>query len=153
MASAASTAELTSTLLPVRLRDAADSGVAAALSAWTTQASTPTTAALLQPKLSAQRAWDDPCCKVQADKLLDFAADHVNRARILASISPGTGDWLDALPLSCVGLKMDNATVRIAVGLRLGAPIVRPHVCVCGTMVTVDGHHGLSCRRGSGRHA
>ena len=47
---------------------------------------------------------------------------------------------------------MDNATVRIAAGLRLGAPIVQPHVCICGTTVTVDGHHGLSCRRGSGRH-
>jgi hypothetical protein len=48
---------------------------------------------------------------------------------------------------------MLNADVRIAVGLRLGAPIVRPHKCVCGTLVSVDGHHGLSCRHGSGRHA
>ena len=48
---------------------------------------------------------------------------------------------------------MDNATVRIAVGLRLGAPIVRPHVCVCVKMVTIDGLHGLSCRNGSGRHS
>lgn len=48
---------------------------------------------------------------------------------------------------------MDNATIRIATGLRLGAPVVRPHVCVCGMTVTVDGHHGLSCRHGSGRHS
>jgi len=48
---------------------------------------------------------------------------------------------------------MVNATVRIAAGLRLGAPIVRPHTCVCGSMVAVNGHHGLSCRHGSGRHA
>jgi len=48
---------------------------------------------------------------------------------------------------------MDNATVRIAVGLRLGAPIVRPHACVCGTEVAVNGHHGLSCRHGSGRQS
>jgi hypothetical protein len=39
---------------------------------------------------------------------------------------------------------MDNATVRIAAGLRLGAPFAQLHVCVCGSMVTVDGHHGLS---------
>jgi len=78
---------------------------------------------------------------------------HVARARLLAARSPGSGDWLEALPLSSVGLKMDNATVRIAVGLRLGAPVVRPHVCVCGTTVKVDGHHGLSCRHGSGRHS
>jgi len=61
--------------------------------------------------------------------------------------------WLEALPLSSVGNKMDNATVRIAAGLRLGAPIVRSHVCVYGKTVTVDGHHGLSCRFGSGRHS
>ena len=100
----------------------------------------------------AQRAWDDPCCQVKADELLDTAADQVELARLLASRSVGSGVWLDALPLSCAGLKMDNATVRVAVGLRLGAPVVRPHVCVCGTTVTADGHHGLSCRYGSGRH-
>ena len=48
---------------------------------------------------------------------------------------------------------MDNTTARIATGLRLGAPLVRPHVCVCGKTVAVDGHHGLSCRFGSGRHS
>ena len=79
--------------------------------------------------------------------------DHVVRARLLAARSPGSGDWLEALPLSSVGNKMDNATVRIAAGLRLGAPIVCPHVCVCGKTVAVDGHHGLSCRFGSGRHS
>jgi len=61
--------------------------------------------------------------------------------------------WWLALPLSSVGNKMDNATVRIAAGSRLGAPIVRSHVCVCGKTVTVDGHHGLFCRFGSSRHS
>ena len=48
---------------------------------------------------------------------------------------------------------MVNAAVRIAAGLRLGASIVRPHTCVCGSMVTVSGHHGLPCRHGSGEHS
>ena len=48
---------------------------------------------------------------------------------------------------------MDNATVRIAAGLRLGAPIVRSHLCICGATVTTDGHHGLSCHRSAGRHS
>ena len=56
--------------------------------------------------------------------------DYVVRARLLAARSPGSGDWLEALPLSSVGNKMDNATVRIAAGLRLGAPLVRPYVCL-----------------------
>jgi hypothetical protein len=97
------------------------------------------------------RAWDEQCCKFQAEALLDAANDHVVRTRQLAACSPGSDDWLDALPLSNVGLKMDNATVRIAAGLHLGALVVQPHVCVCGPVVTVDGHLGLSCRHGSGR--
>jgi len=41
---------------------------------------------------------------------------------------------------------MDNATVHIAVGLRLGVPIVRPHICVCGTEVAVNGHHDVTAQ-------
>jgi len=52
----------------------------------------------------------------------------VDQARLLASCSSGSGDWLHALPISSVGLKMDNATVRISASLRLGAPVVRPHL-------------------------
>jgi len=80
------------------------------------------------PASAVQRVWDNQCCEVQADQLLDAASDHVERARSRAPA--GSGDWLHTLPLSSIGLKMDNATVRIAVGLRLDAPIVRPHVYV-----------------------
>jgi len=154
LASAANTMELTSALLPARLRNIEDSGIESAMSAWTRLATSPTApTSTPSPPSSAQRAWDDQCCKMSAEMQLDAAKDHVARARLLAACSQGSGDWLDALPLSSAGLKMDNATVRIAVGLRLGAPIVRPHACVCGATVTVDGHHGLSCRHGSGRHA
>jgi len=153
LASAANTAELTAALLPARLRDIEDSGVAVAMAAWKRLATAAPISTTTTPISREQRAFDDPCCQVQADRLLDSATDHVERARLLASRSAGSGDWLNALPISSVGLKMDNETVRIAVGLRLGAPIVRSHICVCGTTVTVDGHHGLSCRHGSGRHA
>ena len=115
-----------------------------------TTSTTPSPPATISP---VQRVWDSKCCEVQADLLLDAAADVVERARLLASRAPESGDWLHVLPLSSVGLKLDNATVRISAGLRLGAPVVRPHICVCGAMVTADGHHGLSCRRGSGRHS
>jgi len=140
--------------IPARLRDIEDSGIATAMRAWTRQATNPSTSAspLIPPESSMQHAWDDPCCKVQADRILDAASDQVERVRLLASRSNGSGDWLHALSLSSAVLKMMNTDVCIAGGLRLGAPIVRPHQCVCGAMVTVDGHHGLSCRHGSGRH-
>lgn len=158
LASAASTKELTSTLLPARLRATKSSGIDAAVAAWTRQATNPFEVSILPatpslPVSTTQRVWDHHCCKVKFDQLLFAASDPVDRARLLASCSPGSGDWLHALPLSSVGLKLDNATVRISAGLRLGAPVVRSHTCVCGSTVTVDGHHGLSCRHGSGRHS
>ena len=79
-------------------------------------------------------------------------ADTVSRARLLASKSPGSGAWLNALPCSNFGLRLGNDELRIAVGLRLGCPLVRPHKCVCGSEVDELGHHGLSCRRSAGRH-
>ena len=75
------------------------------------------------------------------------------RARLLASRAEGSGDWLRAIPLPAIGLKLDNAAVRIAVGLRLGAPLVHPHTCVCGSQVETNGRHGLVCRKSAGRHS
>ena len=46
------------------------------------------------PTSSSQSAWDDMCCKVQADSLLDAAVDPVGRARLLSARSPDSGDWL-----------------------------------------------------------
>ena len=67
--------------------------------------------------------------------------------------STGSGDWLDALPLKSIGLKLDNESVRVAAGLRLGAALVHPHRCVCEALVLADGHHGLACRKSAGRHS
>jgi hypothetical protein len=85
--------------------------------------------------------------------MLHSAQDPVDRARLVASITPGSGVWLNTLPLQAMGLKVDDEPVRIAVGLRLGAPLVHPHVCVCGGQVTTDGRHGLACRKSAGRHS
>ena len=44
---------------------------------------------------------------------------------------------------------MDDDVVRIAVGLRLGAPLCRPHACqLCGAPVDEQAIHGLSCASG-----
>ncbi|XP_047995546.1 uncharacterized protein LOC125233536 [Leguminivora glycinivorella] len=45
----------------------------------------------------------------------------------------------------------NNNSFRLAVGLRLGAEIVVPHCCPCGSQVDSLGSHGLSCRRSAGR--
>ena len=48
---------------------------------------------------------------------------------------------------------MDDNTIHIAIGLRLGAPLCIPHLCHhCGSNEDMLGTHGLSCRFSAGRH-
>ena len=84
--------------------------------------------------------------------LLNNSTNESDRARLLASRSD-SGDWLNAVPLQALGLKLDNEAVRIAIGLHPEAPLVHPHTCVCGVAVSADAHHGLACRKSGGRHS
>ena len=71
---------------------------------------------------------------------------------MLAASTDESGAWLNALPLSSMGLQMDNNTVRVAVGLRLGVPLCHPHFCQhCGKEVDQLGTHGLHCKFSQGR--
>ncbi len=64
------------------------------------------------------------------------------------------GAWLQALPAPNLGLRMDDETVRVAMGLRLGTPLCQPHECShCGSEVDPLGTHGLSCRWSEVRHS
>ena len=60
--------------------------------------------------------------------------------------------WLNAILSAPLGLNLDNNALRIAIGLRLGVPLVMPHQCPCGAAVDKLGHHGLACKRSAGRH-
>ena len=40
-----------------------------------------------------------------------------------------SGAWLNALPIAPLGLRLSDDVVRVAVGLCLGVPICRPHLC------------------------
>lgn len=79
-------------------------------------------------------------------------ADVIAKARLLASSTKESGAWLRALPVSSLGLLLDDAALRIAVALRLGAPICEEHRCICGQSVDTHGLHGLSCKKSRGRH-
>ena len=67
-----------------------------------------------------QSCWDNITSRVLAEKLLEEASDEVCRARLLAAGAKESGAWLHALPIDSVGLCMDDNSVKIAVGLRLG---------------------------------
>ena len=91
------------------------------------------------PSSTHQRLWDAPDCQA--------------KSRLLAVSCPESGAWLNALPISTLGLRLADDVVRIAVGLRLGIPLCSPHpCCCCGATVEPLGTHGLSCRFSKGRH-
>jgi hypothetical protein len=98
-----------------------------------------------------QKSWDKALMAVAKDRLLNDACDTLEKARLLAATSVNSGAFLNARPCSSIGTRLDNSTLRIAIGLRLGAPLCAPHICVCGQYVDCRGTHGLSCRQAAGR--
>ena len=73
--------------------------------------------------------------------------------RLLASSRKKSGAWLNPLPVAVLGLRMDDETTHIVVGLRLGTPLCSSHECShCGTTVDDLTTHSLSCHWSEGRH-
>src|SRR6218665_3994495 len=92
-----------------------------------------------------QSQWDRPLLNEVLSSLEERLQDPYDQARIKALQSSHASDWLHALPISASGLRLDDETVRVAVGLRLGVAICEPHVCASGAQVSSRGAHGLSC--------
>ena len=90
-----------------------------------------------------EKYWEEIRTANAAETLLDGATDQVERAKLLAAMNKVSGAWLHALPISSMGLRMDDSTLRIAVGLRLDTAICAPHICqLCGAEVTALGTMG-----------
>ena len=100
-----------------------------------------------------QKTWDSLVIESWFSRLLNQQATNPREgARLQACIQKESGAWLTAPPISSFGLRMCNATIRIATSLRLGAHLCAPHDCAhCGRRVDEAGLHGLSCRRSTGR--
>ena len=78
-----------------------------------------------------QKFWDRKITEQSFSILLDNCTSQIDKARILASKATHTGDWLNASPITSIGLCMSNETIRVAVGLRLGAKLCEPHQRTC----------------------
>ena len=102
---------------------------------------------------SLQALWDKPLYGLKYSSLLDVQTLPVEKARLRAVASEHASDWLNAIPIPALGLKMDNTSFRIACGLRLGSLLCQPHSCPCGMLVTALGRHGLSCKNAKGTHS
>ena len=102
---------------------------------------------------SIQAGWDLPYCQKKYDDLLSSAQSKAAKARLKAVASPHSSDWLNAVPVASLGLKLSDSNIRIACGLRLGSPLCHIHLCHCGKRVDESGTHGLSCQKSIGRLA
>lgn len=98
-----------------------------------------------------QQAWDKLVVKAQMNRLIQSQSDEIGKARLLAASAPHSGDWLQAIPISNCGLRLDDDAVRVAVGLRLGTRLCAPHSCICNASVDPYGLHSLSCKMDSAR--
>ena len=149
LASAAGTSALTQSILPQALSGFSCTFRTDALSLWSRDH---TEEPPIGPTATKQRSWDSPIINATVSSLLS-SANAVDKACLLASQRKESGAWLNAPPVSSLGLRMDDDSVRIAVGLRLGVPLASPHQCVlCGNHVDASGTHGLHCGRSAGRH-
>ena len=99
------------------------------------------------------KAWDVPRVTAVYEGLLETATVPLTRAQLLAACRRESGVWLHALLMSPLGFRMDNAVIRMAMGLHLGVPLCCPHVCLlCGEGVDSLGTHGLHCSMSLGYH-
>ena len=99
-----------------------------------------------------QSEWDSPIYIQKYNKLIVSAPTKKEKARLLAVSSQNASDFLHALPISSLGLKLADSTLRVACALRLGSHVCIPHKCPCGVMVDPLGRHGLLCKLQVGRH-
>ena len=150
LASAAGSTHVSQAILPPGTQSCIPSLLTKALSLWSDSACSSDPPCGLEA--SSQKAWDVPVVKGSFSSLIAHSQDSRGRARLLACSQKESGAWLTAPPISALGLRMSNEAVRIAIGLRLGAPICTPHSCnLCGSQIDKLGTHGLSCRRSPGR--
>ena len=99
-----------------------------------------------------QSIWSNVTLDFHRRDLLSIVSDK-EKTRIECCSSPGSGDWLYAVPASSLGLKLDSEQTRISLSLRLGAPVSLPHQCVSSAVSDEFGIHALSCRRLTSRFA
>ena len=150
LASAAGCASITQELLPPRLRDTAYHARDDTLQVWREGLDVPPP---LAADASRQKAWDAPRVAASFKALQEATQDTPAQARLLAASRKESGAWLQTLPVSSLGLCMEDDVFRVATGLRLGVPICQPHKCqLCGSPVDRQGTHGLHCRKSLGRH-
>jgi len=104
-----------------------------------------------EPLPLKQSSWDRPGTEKDRTSIESGLTTTLQRASFNAATSRHSGDWLQALPITSCGLKLDDEAIRVAVGIRLALYLCVPHQCRCGSQVDSFGRHSLVCKRAPGR--
>uniref|UniRef100_A0A1X7UJV4 Uncharacterized protein n=1 Tax=Amphimedon queenslandica TaxID=400682 RepID=A0A1X7UJV4_AMPQE len=100
-------------------------------------------------KECSQYAWDRPQVDATFDNLLESVSNDVDSPRLITVLADESGAWRQCVPISSLGLCLDDMSVRICVALRLGLPLCAAHTCRhCGATIDSLGLHWLSCKKG-----
>ena len=102
------------------------------------------------PLDGTQKSWTQPVFVKTAQELISRMDDKPSKVYNAHQGKFGS-QWLNVVPCTNLGLKLDDQQLRISNGLRLGANICVAHTCHCGKRVERDGLHGLSCTKSAGR--
>ena len=81
------------------------------------------------PPPTKQRNWFNPVAKRIFEDLYDAGSDS-DKARLSGVSCTGASDWLNAIPSRTLCQNLSDSQFRVAVGLRLGAPVCSPHTRV-----------------------
>ena len=99
-----------------------------------------------------QAEWDKPLYQQRQKQLLNSASSDIERARLLGVASDHASDFLHAIPISSLGLKLSDSFLRVVCAVRTGSLMCQQHIFPCGAEVDSLGRHGLSCKNQVGRH-
>ena len=94
-----------------------------------------------------QSSWDKDIYEYNYRNLLISAPSKEERARILAVSSTNSSDWLNAIPISSLGHKLDPMTIKVSCSLCLGSPLCHQYTCVCGVVVEPYGCGKIDSKR------
>jgi len=82
-----------------------------------------------------QYSWDRPGVLLDEALVESNLSSCTQRANFLAASAAHIGDWMFAFLIASCGLWLDEESMLVVVGLRLGLNICVPHVCRCGALV------------------
>ena len=110
--------QIQNAILPASIRDLEDVDNTEAFSSGTKLSQTDEP---LEQLWAIQKVWDGAVASAFQADLLARADTPTDRARLLSACADHSGDWLNAPPITAVGLRLNDAMIRISVGTRLGA--------------------------------